>query len=573
MASSQDHALKANALATFVEAAMRISPHTIDPLPACKGMESIINGSTQIRLGRPLVAFFATCESVEKVKVGLDIPSDDGKIVHAEFICDPRDALQQIGGGSGAVLEKWNHALDWSLTCSEEIPINSRINDDDMRDPNDVSNSEFGRIGNAEQISEAGSNLTSDSESVSKVELDPNDDLNSLAKVVEVAIISPSSDRGTEKVIRDMGVKFSVGKLVNSPQGDDAFFWPGNTSLNQMNIGVVGDLGTGKTQLVKTLISQVCATARDAQPTPVTALILDYKKDYKDEKFIADVRGKVLRPHKIPLNIFGISGDDNQPARFRKAQAFRDVIKKIYGGVGPVQAQNLTDAIMNVYAKNDGPPTVNEVAAEYNLLVPRPDAISSILGDFVNLEIFSSDKAELKSLSELMDGSVLVLCLDELEQDTFMKNSLATLFLNQYFEYMQGLTRWPFQGSHPNQLRRLNSYLVVDEATNVMNYGFPVLMNLLLQGREFGVGVLLSSQFLSHFRVPNGENYGQPLLTWFIHKVPDISRAQLSGIGLATATEEDINKIKVLPPFSALYKSLNYSGKFIRGTPFFELRP
>ena len=68
------------------------------------------------------------------------------------------------------------------------------------------------------------------------------------------------------------------------------------------------------------------------------------------------------------------------------------------------------------------------------------------------------------------------------------------LFLNQYYEYMIQLQKWPFEKTGNVQLRRLNSYLVVDEATNIMEYSFEVLMRLLLQGREYGVGVLLSSQ-------------------------------------------------------------------------------
>jgi hypothetical protein len=279
-------------------------------------------------------------------------------------------------------------------------------------------------------------------------------------------------------------------------------------------------------------------------------------------------------PRRIPLDLFRITAleeRDVRQAQFKKARDFRDVIRKIYGGVGPVQGEALTKAIMNAYGKGDGSPTITDVANEYSLLQTNPDAVSSIFSDFVNLEIFSSKKSELKTLAELMNGSVLVLSLNSLGQDTQMKNSLVTLFLNQYFEYMNGLDKWPYQGVDPNQLRRLNSYLVVDEATNIMSYGFPVLMQLLLQGREFGVGVLLSTQYLSHFKVSGGENYGEPLLTWFIHKVPNVAKTQLTEIGLASATDEDVRRIKDLPKHHAFYKSLNFSGKFIRGKPFFEL--
>ena len=95
-------------------------------------------------------------------------------------------------------------------------------------------------------------------------------------------------------------------------------------------------------------------------------------------------------------------------------------------------------------------------------------------------------------------------------------------------------------------------------------------MRLLLQGREYGVGVLLSSQYLSHFSPSGGDNYGQPLLTWFIHKIPDVVLGQLHSLGLPTANAGDVTRIKTNPTHVAYYSSLNFAGKFIRGNGFWE---
>jgi len=97
------------------------------------------------------------------------------------------------------------------------------------------------------------------------------------------------------------------------------------------------------------------------------------------------------------------------------------------------------------------------------------------------------------------------------------------------------------------------------------------LSALLLQGREYGVGVLLSSQFLSHFVPTGGPNYAEPLLTWFIHQVPNVTISDLRKIGFPGATDDDAARISNLAVHGAFYKSLNYPGKFIRGLPFFEL--
>ncbi|KQZ88758.1 hypothetical protein ASD62_04995 [Phycicoccus sp. Root563] len=193
----------------------------------------------------------------------------------------------------------------------------------------------------------------------------------------------------------------------------------------------------------------------------------------------------------------------------------------------------------------------------------------SILNTFVLAEVFSDEPDDLLPFGQLLNDRVLVVALNELGADQEAKNALVALFLNMYYEYMLELPKWPYRGANP-QLRRLNSFLLVDEATNIMRYQFPVLMDLMLQGREFGVGVILSSQYLSHFK-EGDTNYGQPLLTWFIHKVPSVALKDLVSLGLNRATAEQAAEISRLPVHHALYSSLGFPGRFMRGLPFYEL--
>src|SRR3546814_15283784 len=53
---------------------------------------------------------------------------------------------------------------------------------------------------------------------------------------------------------------------------------------NQLNIGVVGDLGTGKTQLLKSLIAQIASSGAENRGRPPRFLIFDYKRDYSSEE-------------------------------------------------------------------------------------------------------------------------------------------------------------------------------------------------------------------------------------------------------------------------------------------------
>jgi hypothetical protein len=141
--------------------------------------------------------------------------------------------------------------------------------------------------------------------------------------------------------------------------------------------------------------------------------------------------------------------------------------------------------------------------------------------------------------------------------------------LNMFYENMLKAPKRPFKGTDP-QLRVIDSYLLVDEAHNIMRYEFDVLRKLLLEGREFGAGVILASQYLSHFKASTTD-YRVPLLTWFIHKVPSVAPAELGALGFTSDLGDLSERVKKLTNHHCLYKSFDVSGEVIRGTPFYEL--
>jgi hypothetical protein len=93
---------------------------------------------------------------------------------------------------------------------------------------------------------------------------------------------------------------------------------------------------------------------------------------------------------------------------------------------------------------------------------------------------------------------------------------------------------------------------------------------LLLQGREFGVGVILASQYLRHFKA-GATDYREPLLTWFIHKVPNITSQELSALGLTADAAQLAERVKTLPNHQCLVKTVGVDTEVIKGIPFFEM--
>lgn len=398
-------------------------------------------------------------------------------------------------------------------------------------------------------------------------------------RVGDAAAESPQESQGqpTASVPDDgsnqVGLVLRVGDTVDGFQPRVCRLNLGHTALNQLNMGVVGDLGTGKTQLLKSLVYQIAAGAPGNRGVAPKVLIFDYKKDYSSEDFVKATGARVIRPQQIPLNLFDLTNSSQSikpwVARF---SFFADVIDKIYSGIGPVQREKLKAAIRDAYgSRTDGSyPTIYDVYGNYQAtLKGGADSISGIMGDMVDMELFAENPADIVSPAEFLQG-VVVIALNELGQADRTKNMIVAIMLNVFYEHMLKIPKRPFLG--PNgDMRVVDSMLLVDEADNIMKYEFDVLRSLLLQGREFGVGVILASQYLSHFKTGSSD-YREPLLTWFLHKVPNLKPQELGALGLSdlSSLPQMAERIKSLRVHECMYKTHDVPGEFIVGAPFYK---
>jgi DNA phosphorothioation-dependent restriction protein DptH len=397
-----------------------------------------------------------------------------------------------------------------------------------------------------------------------------HDHLTAVAEVASGEGVELGSELGD---VRDpSGIMLKIGATIDGFQTRDVTLQLSDTRLNQLNMGVVGDLGTGKTQLLKSLVYQIAKSAPANRGIKPRILIFDYKRDYSAPDFVAATGARVVKPHQLPFNLFDTSTIGDSPApwldRFR---FFADVLDKIYSGIGPVQRAQLKRAVRQAYLAHPAPgaPSIYDIHDAYAALLDgKSDSPMAIIEDLVDMEIFESDPSKTRPFSEFLDG-VVVVSLDALGQDDRSKNMLVAIMLNLFYEEMLRTPKRPFIGADP-QLRAIDSYLLVDEADNIMRYEFDVLRKLLLQGREFGTGVILASQYLRHFKAP-ATDYREPLLTWFVHKVPNVTAAELSALGLASAAGELAERVKGLGNHQCLYKSFDSPGRMVRGLPFYEL--
>jgi DNA phosphorothioation-dependent restriction protein DptH len=398
----------------------------------------------------------------------------------------------------------------------------------------------------------------------------------SLEPTVATIIAAPASGERSllsSDGVTGEGIDLTVGHTIDGFQSELRRLNLSDTNLNQLNIGVVGDLGTGKTQLLKSLVYQTVSDAKRNRGVRPRFLIFDYKKDYSSDDFVKAVGARIVKPRHLPINLFDVAGaGDTMTPWLDRFKFFADVLDKIFSNVGPVQRKNLKDAVKQSYEYCRGAgrqPTIYDVHASYRSIVGnKADAPLAIIDDLVDMEMFSPEPANAQRIEEFLDG-VVVISLHALGQDDRTKNMLVAIMLNMFYEHMLRIPKRPFIGESP-QLRVVDSFLLVDEADNIMRYEFDVLRKILLQGREFGVGVILASQYLRHFKA-GATDYREPLLSWFIHKVPNVVPQELGALGLAGDVAHLTERIKTLGKHECLFKTFDVPGEIVKGVPFYSL--
>ena len=377
------------------------------------------------------------------------------------------------------------------------------------------------------------------------------------------------------------GISILVGSTPSGATTSPVFFNPSETALNQLNIGVVGDLGTGKTQLLKSLVYQLSMSAASNRGHPPKVFIFDYKRDYTEGDFPEALGIKILDPSKkpLPINFFALGVDPEEQRavrieRVRRSNFFCDLLRRI-SGIGQVQRNNLYTCVMKAYeaCAHGHAPSINDVYDIYGSL-GKSDSVVSVLTLMRDLMIFEPNPQNTTTFVNLFDGST-VLNLSGLGgagQD--IVDIVATMFLdNLYTDYMKQLPKEDFiDGSDGVNRRKVDSFVLIDEAHHAMERDFDVLMKLMLEGREFGMGVILSSQFLSHFDAGK-HDWAQALSTWIVHNVRNANTRQFENIGFRGNISNMVQNIAGLETHWAYYRCINgyNEGILIKGQPYYSL--
>lgn len=345
-------------------------------------------------------------------------------------------------------------------------------------------------------------------------------------------------------------------------EGGESLYWcPTDTSLYlNPNLAVVGTMGTGKTQTVKSLITQMRRQkALNTGGESIGVLIFDYKSDYVDADFVDATGAQVLEPNNLPINPFALHSD-HRLALMNNAKVFISTLSKVFR-LGVKQEQTLKNCIIAAYERKNidngdvetyknTPPTLRDVVAIYNQLPKVPqDSLTSALSDLYDFEIFEGNGRKCKTLYDLLEDNVVVVSLGGIDPN--LQNLIVAVLLDQFYTQMH-LAQKP---KPKGQYRALKKLILVDEADNFMSQDFPSLRKILKEGREFGVGCLLSTQGLDHFATSEN-SYSDYVTAWICHRLNNPKSKDVEQL-LNTKTkqelESNLNMVRELEKHHALF--------------------
>jgi len=308
---------------------------------------------------------------------------------------------------------------------------------------------------------------------------------------------------------------------------------PTNTAkFMNTNSGIIGTMGTGKTQCTKSVVTQLYRNQHNnVDGKPIGILIFDYKSDYVDDKFMQVTNGKKFNLHKLPYNPLSLFGDTPM-LPVHTARGFSETMGKAFG-LGQKQQLRLRKLISEAYELagihksdkstwNKPAPTIADVWALFEESEPTEDSLYAALESLYELEIFEDNIAMCTSLYELVDG---VTVIELAGYPGEIQNLVVALTLDLFYSQMQKQGKPQVQGD----FRQVTKLLLVDEADNFMSQNFPSLRKVLKEGREYGVGVILSTQDITHFKTSEND-YSAYILSWIVHRVGQIKNQDIKSI-------------------------------------------
>jgi len=332
--------------------------------------------------------------------------------------------------------------------------------------------------------------------------------------------------------------------------------------MSNPHISISGETGSGKTQATKAIL-------HDFLPQGLPALILDFKDDYSKADY-AQTEGFTVHDANfgsLPFNpmVPRIDPETGRANPIGHVHELANMLQRIYR-LGDQQAFALREAMKETYtiAGVGSRPFIPGPDQEYlpfeaiRDVLLREEAMTLLgrLSPIFDLGIFSRGD-DATSLEDLL-STPTVIRLSQLPGDQ-VKNAVAEFFLMALHSFL-------LRREHPHRLERL---LVLDEAWRLVNS--PFLEPLMREGRAFGLGVIVATQFP---RDLSDQIAGSTATRLFFNqtKAEQVREIQRTLVGKTSGTEADHlgNLVRGLAPLECILQNLHHRPWVrLRAIPYF----
>lgn len=363
-------------------------------------------------------------------------------------------------------------------------------------------------------------------------------------------------------------VKIKIGQQVGS---NKEIYWDHSRNienpLSNHNIIITGDPGKGKTQTVKSIIHQL-------RKHGLPVLVFDFKDDYVSTEFLKEEKIKKFDAMEsgLPFNPLEPPVDpvEKNFIAMNHAIQIQGIITRIYG-LGTQQSTQLRNAIIEAY-QNKGIdvqiPTTPEKGISYpsfsdvyEILKKEERKHATLLGRIdllFHLRLFRPESKTTINFDQLMNGSYNIR-LTRLPVDE-IKATVSELLIVAAHNYI--LTR--------NQPLRLTRAMILDEAHRISKS--KPLLGLMREGRSFGMGMIIATQFPSDIIQ---DIYGCTDTKLFLGNDnfghAETAASQIAGGGNRQEIRNLAEHIRNLSQFRGVMRNSHYQKVFVEIIPYFEI--
>ena len=290
-----------------------------------------------------------------------------------------------------------------------------------------------------------------------------------------------------------------IGKYEN---GNDAIIDMNSRNISNTQIIIAGATGSGKTNLLALLISQMRKLSSDSMH-PVNFLLFDYKGEFSDpanaswlELFDTD-SAAILNPMERPLPFTPFK--DFTGKTINEVNMYATTMSHALCAISQAKISanmddRLTQAIIEAYKKNEFRPITFEfILQNYRELLEdsnKVDSVVSSLNQIVRSNLFS-DHDEIDLIKDCY-----IINLNEYPKEGTPAKAIVYFVISKLNNIYEMLDKQAVN----DECVELRHFTVIDEAHYMLDFENLPLQNLVQVGRNKGMSIILATQAMSDYK-------------------------------------------------------------------------